>query len=421
MTESVPQTQQDLEHQFQEQIQFMELSASSFDKGFDAEAKHLAVSLRVLLHDTNHSHSLLGLLNRKYIKFYDTSFDYDPNNPLTHGGLVAMTLPASSVAPKPKYIALLDDLPMDTVPQIDFDTWWNKVVFVDRQRRSLTRKELVRTVADQDGGAHVDPALNQPYADLSRSNSLGWISSFNGILQPMDDPTRSAIRQIAHEVLKSLKEGYTKKPDLKGLIIVKDITMKITDNLQTSPLAPPKNKIAKTPRVPISVTSPIKRLCNRLVPMGHPLYVEVSSEEHAEVNDCFINVENKTKQCGGKVQYGWAIWYLPGILMEAEFYAVWLSPDGKYLDVSPHQIQLTKIMFVPDPKRVYTGKQTDNVRIPLNKDPRVKEFIQLHERKFRIMNEGDPAKQHGLVNISQDKIAPLLRRLAELSIELNEN
>lgn len=151
------------------------------------------------------------------------------------------------------------------------------------------------------------------------------------------------------------------------------------------------------------------------------MYVKVCPEDVAEANDCFVNVENKMKKDGGKVQYGWAIWYLPGILMEAEFHAVWLSPDGEYIDISPRQIQFDEIMFLPDPNRAYTGKQVDNVRIPLNKNPKVKEYIRLFEEKFRVMNEGDLAKQHGLVAVSPEKIRPILERIAELSLELNKD
>lgn len=43
-----------------------------------------------------------------------------------------------------------------------------------------------------------------------KADSLGWLTFSAGDIQPMDDPTRAAIRQIAHEVLKSLIPGYTK-------------------------------------------------------------------------------------------------------------------------------------------------------------------------------------------------------------------
>ncbi len=263
MNEKIPQTQPDLERQLEEQLRLMERSAESFDAGFDAEAKRLALSVRVLLHDTRRSYSLLGQLNRKNILFYDSSLDYDPTNLLTHGGLVAMAIQTTSGSQKPKYIALLDEVPMKTIPKVDFDIWWNKVVFVDRQRRPLTRKELVLTAADQDGGAHVDPNLDQPYADLSRSNSLAWYSSSGGTAQPMDDPTRAAIRQISHEILKSLKTGYTKKPDLRGLAIFTGATAKVTDSPSMSHMTSKGAKVGRNDQCPCGSGKKYKRCCGR--------------------------------------------------------------------------------------------------------------------------------------------------------------
>ncbi len=119
------------------------------------------------------------------------------------------------------------------------------------------------------------------------------------------------------------------------------------------------------------------------------------------------------------MQYGWTIWYLPGVLMEAEFHAVWLSSDGDYLDVSPHPIHLhpERILFLPDPNTAYRGRQIDNVRIPLSKDPKVREFKRHNEEKFRLLNEGELADQHGPVTVPQ--LRPILRRLAELAADLH--
>lgn len=177
----------------------------------------------------------------------------------------------------------------------------------------------------------------------------------------------------------------------------------------------------KTPRVPDKITSPVRRLCNTLVPGGRPIFVKVYPDENADPNDCFVTVENKIRTAGGRAQYGWAIWYLPGILMEAEFHSVWVSLEGDYTDVSRRALNFKEIMFLPDPRRVYSGKQVDNVRIPLSKDPRVKEFIRLHEAKFRVLNEGDLATQHGAVSVPREKIRPIMERLMQLTAELNKD
>ena len=133
----------------------------------------------------------------------------------------------------------------------------------------------------------------------------------------------------------------------------------------------------KRPRVPEKITSPVKRLRNRIAPNEQLKYVKVLPEPDAEINESFSNLERKIERDGGGIQYGWAIWYLPGILMEAEFHAVWVSPRGELIDVSPHQIEFTEIMFLPDSGTVYQGRQIGNIHIPLSKDPRVKEYINL--------------------------------------------
>lgn len=131
--------------------------------------------------------------------------------------------------PQTRYVAMLDDVP--TTNQVPFDQWWDAPVFIDRDRNSLTRKQLILIAANQDGGAHVDPALDDTYARLSKKNSLNLIAVEDGQARPMDGPERAAIRQIAHEVLKTLKQGYGKKPAHVGSVFVGSMSVR--------PLVPP--------------------------------------------------------------------------------------------------------------------------------------------------------------------------------------
>ncbi len=66
---NVPQTRAELEAHLKEQIAFLKASAQSYDKGFLGEAKRLAVTVRVLIHDTVASPSLLRQLDLKHISF----------------------------------------------------------------------------------------------------------------------------------------------------------------------------------------------------------------------------------------------------------------------------------------------------------------------------------------------------------------
>jgi hypothetical protein len=209
-----------LENHLKEQISFLETSANSFDAGAEEEAKRLALTIRILVHDTKSSQSLLGQMGRK-LEFYDTSSDLDPQNILAHSGLIStLTGPHQT-----RYAAMLDNIPSSTVKMIDFDSWWNKPVFVDKQGRELTRKDLILTSANQDGGAHVDSSLDETYENLSR-NGLGLIVNHGAGEKLLDKPERVAIRQIAHEVLKTLKPDYNKKLKYQTGMVSVDLKIK---------------------------------------------------------------------------------------------------------------------------------------------------------------------------------------------------
>lgn len=209
-----PITNADLKAHLDEQLGFLERSASSFDQDYEDEAKRLAVTLRVLLHETHQSHSLLGQLGSRSGSFVDTALPNDAANLMPHGGLVFTAMGP----PRTRYVAMLDDVPV--TKQVPFEDWWNAPVFIDRDRNALTRKELVLIAANQDGGAHVDPALDDTYRKLAKENSLNLVAVENGKARQMDGPERAAIRQMAHEVLKTLKPNYTKKQAHQASVFV---------------------------------------------------------------------------------------------------------------------------------------------------------------------------------------------------------
>jgi len=109
------------------------------------------------------------------------------------------------------YLPMLDGTPYRR--NLSFAEWWGEVVFVDDRRAQLSRRDLVRAIADQDGGAHVDPALNEAYARLSRHNSLGWVIKTGKEQLPIPKPERAAVRQVAHELLCTLVAGYMKRQE----------------------------------------------------------------------------------------------------------------------------------------------------------------------------------------------------------------
>jgi hypothetical protein len=201
------QSKEDLENHFTEQLLALESSALAYDEGNEWESKRLSVALRVLLHEGT-GHSLLGQLKRENLQFYDTV----PSATRTQG---TSTTGFLLVGMDGKYYPMFDSLPFGQPRWIDFKSWWAGTIFTDNQQTIITRSEVVLSVANKDGGAHVDPVLHAKYANLSKNNSMGWrIKDAQGD-RPFDSPHLAAIRQITHEVLKSIKPGYSFTPKHK--------------------------------------------------------------------------------------------------------------------------------------------------------------------------------------------------------------
>jgi hypothetical protein len=208
---SVKQSDQDLLRHLEEQIRFLQRSADACDKGFTGEAKRMATTIRILVHDTRQSTSLLTSLGKKDIQFYSTAANIDNGKSMSTHRLVALKLSTNQDTSKASYYAPLDDRPLfvDVNKKMVFRRWWNEIIIIDKMRNEFSRKDLVLFVSNKDGGAHRDPELDDAYAALTRYSSSGWTASdLKGTGRNLEGVELVTIRQICHEVIKSLKDEF---------------------------------------------------------------------------------------------------------------------------------------------------------------------------------------------------------------------
>jgi hypothetical protein len=189
----------EIEQQLEEHLGFLFRSARSFDEGYEGEAKRLATSLRAMVHNTAQSHSLLAQLGLTHTAFTNTATPINPRNLIATPGLVLLEM---TVGVGVRYVAPLGQLPPSrTQPPSPFPTWWENPV-MKIEEHVWSRKQLVLTLANRDGGAHVDPLLDEDYYRLSRQNLLGWHYG-DGVrhVPATGNPAAAAVRQITYEVL----------------------------------------------------------------------------------------------------------------------------------------------------------------------------------------------------------------------------
>lgn len=127
-----------------------------------------------------------------------------------------------------------------------------------------------------------------------------------------------------------------------------------------------------------------------------PEWIEVEPRDDAVIEDCTENVSRAIAEHGGESRLGWMIWE-EDFMVEAIFHAVWENPDGRAVDVTPQDIPVDRIMFVPDPALQYEGRQIPNVRLNISGMIAVAHLIRLNELKFAIQNVGSRADQHAIM------------------------
>jgi hypothetical protein len=191
----------------EEGIDFLRASAAAYDAGMEHEGKRLAVTLRVLLHQTGASHALLEQLGlRARFAWHNTAAPIDPRNLIpTIPGLTSMQL---TVGIGGRYVALLDNRPEDLLGRTKaFAGWWNDPVS-RFPGNTWCRKDYIRVLANKEGGAHVDPNLDSLYEAIVRNNLLGWTYADDVVGEkPFEgNAVTAGVRQIAHEVLKTFDE-----------------------------------------------------------------------------------------------------------------------------------------------------------------------------------------------------------------------
>lgn len=198
----------DLMRKVREEVELLRVLGATFDSGHRVAAYALATTIRVLVHDTTSSHALLAQLGElSTMQFRDTSLPMDLSGPInTNGGLVLLTkrtdgdaawaplceAPTPASAPRPRDIA--------------FQPWWGNDVLSDSQGTRWSRRRMVLAIANQEGGAHIDPSQPVDVHAIEEENSMGFGYSdpIAGDRPMSTGPLLSAIRQIAYELEQSI-------------------------------------------------------------------------------------------------------------------------------------------------------------------------------------------------------------------------
>lgn len=199
-------TKDQLTQHLVDQLIFLGNSARLFDEGCWREAVRMAVQLRILFYDKKKSKSLVTQLDLKEFSMKSAiPGEVSEEQKFFHGYGKAKLVGDRLLRLEPDLSPhFFDDLPVQE--------WWNQPIWKLNRGTIITRASLILNAADTDGGAHVDPAVKEFYADLSAPGAGGWYlrpTRLGSVLEYSEDAHLVALREIAHEVLHSPWESLT--------------------------------------------------------------------------------------------------------------------------------------------------------------------------------------------------------------------
>jgi len=132
----------------------------------------------------------------------------------------------------------------------------------------------------------------------------------------------------------------------------------------------------------------MNKLLKKIGNKNTPQYVPIEVESYSTNNNCFYNVIDKITIDKGKIIYGWKI-HQTRLLLEAERHAVWKSPNGELIDITPDVECQNKTLFLEEDNGwTYEGQYSDNIRINITDNPCVDDFILLCETITKLWQTG---------------------------------
>jgi hypothetical protein len=175
----MPRTKADLDRAFAIQGRYLRASCDAYDAGDKWEAIRLATVVFTLVHDHGNIHSILSQLGIKHKIIYMAS-GLDMPSALNRGAnRYTPLIEYERYRDRKKYPDRIPEfLPISTflamrgqqplLRELPFEDWWETDVIFFDGNLALTRKKLVFTLRNEEGGGHFSPEMRAGAGNLNK-------------------------------------------------------------------------------------------------------------------------------------------------------------------------------------------------------------------------------------------------------------
>lgn len=203
-TTRVPRPDGEIKNRFDEQLKYLSYAASGYDNGDHSLIKMATPALRSLFLEQKFGKTLIEQLKIGLKAPFQSSVAFGPKTVLFSGPVfVGWQISQSQPKLTAEYLPACYQPTAPRSHSISLENWWSGRLVILNDK-SITREMLVRYVANQDGGAHVDPELNEEYDNLLRG-LYSWTYSQFSIEIQVEDLHLALVRQVVHETIRSFQ------------------------------------------------------------------------------------------------------------------------------------------------------------------------------------------------------------------------
>lgn len=197
---------QDFRAHLGEQLDLLRSPLSDYDGGMEHAAKAIADRIRLLVKTKGRTTSLLQHLGvQNQLGWIDRGLPAPPRNAIVISFGVCVVETRFDTG-RTRYEPAIRQLAPDRLhPPASFTDWWERTILTDQHGNTFSRADLVLSVAEQDGGTHIDAVVNEKYRQLTRENSLGLRQSRD--LPIANSVALASVRHIAEELLETIENG----------------------------------------------------------------------------------------------------------------------------------------------------------------------------------------------------------------------
>jgi hypothetical protein len=171
------------------------------------------------------------------------------------------------------------------------------------------------------------------------------------------------------------------------------------------------------PVTPAELSRTLAALADSLVSGVAPLYVDSRTRSGETSFDSQAVVARHIAAEGGTQVFGWALWELPSVFVEAEFCCLWRTPGGDLVDIVPRSVPTRRILFLPDTTR--TQAAPASVRRAVVNDPALIAYLATFDQESALFARGERDEQKGSQRLAPADV-PAYERVIAQRVQLNQ-